>query len=331
VARRLRRSSASRPVLVASTVGFVVLACLVPPGAQSTAVRLTVAAPRDGVGAGRAADRPAEPTPPAATPVERLLPGAVGPAALASLLPTADELEDKLRLTRPEPTPTRTTTVRAASTRPSRPATGDGRRQVDCRTRRCLALTFDDGPVPGTAELLDVLRRRGVHATFFVVGRNAQAHPDLLRRMVREGHVIGNHTLDHADLTRLDAAGVRRELARTNAIVRRVTGTAPTLLRPPYGATDRTVARVARSLGLAQVTWDVDPVDWRTRTTRAVRVRVLRSAHRGGIVLSHDIYPTTRGAYARLVDRLLARGYTLVTVPELLGRAPRPGAVYSHG
>lgn len=202
---------------------------------------------------------------------------------------------------------------------------------VDCAEEKCLALTFDDGPVDGTGDLLDVLEERGVHATFFVVGTNARAHPDILQRMVEEGHVIGNHTLDHPQLTRLDAAGVEREIVQTNQIVADATGVTPTLLRPPYGATGPTVADVATSLGMAQVNWDVDPLDWQDRVSETVRERVLGAAHRGAIVLSHDIHETTRDAYAAIVDQLLADGYTLVTVPELLGGSPTPGQLYFNG
>ncbi len=218
----------------------------------------------------------------------------------------------------PEPAPPRpTATAQAAS--------------GQCAEQKCIALTFDDGPVAGTAALLDLLRSRGVHATFFVVGENARAHPDLLRRMAADGHAVENHTYTHARLTRLGTASIRRELVQTNDVIESVTGVAPAYVRPPYGATDDTVAAVARELGMGQVTWDVDPVDWKDHDSDVVRTRVLAHAHPGAIVLSHDIHATTRAAYPDILDTLIDRGYTFVTVPELLGASPAPGTVRTHG
>ncbi len=327
-------SARRRVALTMSTVGLVVVACLVPPAAGSTPADATATTPE---GSYRGTVHPAEAAP---SPTDGLLPAPTGATSTRSDAPGDDGLAEKLRtpqaLARPAApaAPPRAARSRSGASRST--ATGPARARaanpprVDCTRRKCLALTFDDGPVAGTADLLDVLRSRGVHATFFVVGRNARAHPGLLRRMVRDGHDIGNHSLDHADLSRLGASAVRRELAETNRIVRRATGHTPTLVRPPYGATDATVASVSRRLGMALVTWDVDPRDWRDRTTATVRSRVLAAAHPGAIVLAHDIYPTTRAAFARIVDTLLARGYTLVTVRDLLGRA-RPGTLYTHG
>jgi peptidoglycan/LPS O-acetylase OafA/YrhL/peptidoglycan/xylan/chitin deacetylase (PgdA/CDA1 family) len=202
---------------------------------------------------------------------------------------------------------------------------------VDCSTAKCIALTFDDGPIAGTAQLLDVLRSRGAHATFFVVGRQAASRPDLLRRMVEEGHAVGNHSYTHADLTRLGASARDRELTRTSRVIEQATGDKPTLLRPPYGATNREVAEAAKALGMAQVLWDVDPLDWEDHDSGVVRDRVLAGAKPGAIVISHDSQATTRAAYAEIVDALIADGYLLVTVPELLGGAPKPGKVYAQG
>jgi len=210
-----------------------------------------------------------------------------------------------------------------ATTRPAVTADSD----VDCSVQRCVALTFDDGPVAGTADLLDVLADKGVPATFFVVGSNAQAQPDLLARMVAEGHVVGNHTQDHPDLTKLDAEQVRDQIEQVNDTVAAATGVRPTLLRPPYGATSPTVADVAAAAGMAQVLWNVDPEDWKDRDSAVVQQRVLSSTDDGDIVLSHDIHETTREAYAAIIDGLVANGYTLVTVPQLLGEI-EPGQVY---
>lgn len=187
---------------------------------------------------------------------------------------------------------------------------------VDCTRAKCVALTFDDGPGPHTARLLDHLARARVRATFFVVGAQAEANAALLRRIVAERHELGNHTWSHARLTGLPAEGVRREVQRTQQAVHRCTGVRPRLFRPPYAVTD---ARVARAAGLPQIMWSVDPMDWRAadpeRTVRAV----LRDVHPGAIVLLHDTHAPTVAAVPQILARLERRGYRFVTVSELFG------------
>jgi len=198
---------------------------------------------------------------------------------------------------------------------------------VDCGQAQCVALTFDDGPVQGTADLLDVLAEKGAKATFFVVGSNAAAQPDLLARMVEEGHVVGNHTEDHPDLTKLDSSAVRSEIEQVNDTVEAATGVRPALLRPPYGASNDTVDGVTAELGMSQILWNVDPEDWKDRDSAIVEQRVVANTAAGDIVLSHDIHETTRAAYADIIDQLQAEGFVLVTVPTLLGSL-EPGQRY---
>ncbi|WP_143338137.1 polysaccharide deacetylase family protein [Demequina sp. NBRC 110054] len=198
---------------------------------------------------------------------------------------------------------------------------------TDCSVEKCLALTFDDGPTAGTEDLLDVLAKRGVKATFFVVGKNASAHPEILERMVAEGHTVGNHSWSHANLTGLTDKQLAREINRTSDRIEQITGVRPTVLRPPYGSTGPRVAAVAEDAGMAQILWDVDPRDWKVRDAHKVTKRIVQKAHPGAIVLSHDIHETTRDAYAKVIDKLLAQGYTLVTVPDLLDDM-EPGETY---
>jgi peptidoglycan/xylan/chitin deacetylase (PgdA/CDA1 family) len=200
---------------------------------------------------------------------------------------------------------------------------------VDCAKRKCLALTFDDGPGPYTAHLLDILKRRSAQATFFVLGQNGAANPRLLRREAAEHHEIGNHTYDHADLTTLSNAGIRREVRRTQRIVHRATGRWPTILRPPYGATN---SRVSRVVGLPEIMWRGDTLDWLHRDPGRVRRSVLKLAKRNAVILCHDIRPTTVAAMPGTIDRLKRRGYTMVTVSELYqGKRLRPGRAYAWG
>ncbi|WP_225878496.1 polysaccharide deacetylase family protein [Spongiactinospora rosea] len=202
-------------------------------------------------------------------------------------------------------------------------------RALDCAALKCVALTFDDGPYRYTAKLLDMLAEHQAKATFFVVGRMVAASGAAgLRRMVAEGHEVGNHTWDHAMLTDLRRPLIEAELRRTQQIVRSATGTRMRIMRPPYGATNRLVARVAEGHGLAQILWDVDTVDWRDRRPALITRRAV-AAPPGTIVLLHDIHRTTVEAAPRILSELARAGYTFVTVSELLGdHMPGPGRLY---
>lgn len=206
---------------------------------------------------------------------------------------------------------------------------GAGDADVDCGVTACVALTFDDGPdAATTGRLLDTLAHLGVHATFFPIGSHVVEQPGLVRREAEDGHVVGAHTWDHADLTGLSAAVVRRELESTATAVRDATGHDPVLVRPPYGDWNDTVREEAGRQHAAIVVWNIDSQDWESRNTRAVVDRVLSTVKRGSIVLMHDIYPTTVDAVLEVVEGLRERGLTPVTVPTLLGGKVGEGWVY---
>jgi peptidoglycan/xylan/chitin deacetylase (PgdA/CDA1 family) len=193
--------------------------------------------------------------------------------------------------------------------------------------QKVVALTFDDGPNPPfTDEIVDYLHRAHVPATFFVVGKAVQAHPDIVRREVRDGDAIGNHTWDHAHLVLLSKAHVERELDDTEAAIMRVTGVHTTLFRPPFGARDFLVLRVARERGYKVIMWSVPlPSDWTNPAPSVIAERVVKNVKDGSIIVLHD---GNKGAYgnrastvaatALIVKALLARGYRFVTVPELI-------------
>ncbi|MEU1629976.1 polysaccharide deacetylase family protein [Streptomyces sp. NPDC020096] len=200
---------------------------------------------------------------------------------------------------------------------------------VDCRKTKCVALTFDDGPSRYTASLLNILDARHAKATFFQIGPHALAFPQVARRAYREGFAIGDHTVTHPHLTRISTARIRYEVRTAARQIARVTGHAPTIMRPPFGAQD---ARVRAAVGMPLIMWDVGPRDWKIRKTPSVERGVLTKVHPGAIVLLHDTYPTTIAAVPHIVDVLHARGYTLVTVPQLLAHpGMSPGVAYSHG
>ncbi|MFB4317894.1 polysaccharide deacetylase family protein [Actinomadura sp. 21ATH] len=199
---------------------------------------------------------------------------------------------------------------------------------VDCRKAKCVALTFDDGPMSGTSRLLDLLARNKVRATFFLVGGNVEEYPELVRREAAEGHELANHSYSHADLGRSSQAEVTSELVRTQRAIQRVAGVTPVLMRPPYGSTDKQVAAITKRLGLAQVLWTVDPLDWRVRDSARVERKVVGGTRNGTIVLLHDIHATTVDAVPMIIKRLAAKGYVFVTVSELYGEPLSPGKKY---
>ena len=200
----------------------------------------------------------------------------------------------------------------------------------DCSRVKCVALTFDDGPAESTAELLDVLAARNVRATFFLVGENVVKHPELVRREHEAGHELGDHSYTHADLGNASEKKVLDQLTRTQDAIRRASGVTPVLLRPPYGSVSKRLTRITREMGLAQVLWTVDPLDWEHRDTRYVEKRVLKAVKPGYVVLMHDIHPTSVKAVPKIIDRLAAEGYAFVTVSELYGGKLVPGKEYGQ-
>ncbi|MBC5799241.1 MAG: polysaccharide deacetylase family protein [Candidatus Eremiobacteraeota bacterium] len=208
-------------------------------------------------------------------------------------------------------------------------------------TVREVALTYDDGPNPPyTDRILDVLRSEHVPATFFLVGRAVVAYPQTVRRIVREGHVIGNHSWDHAHLIVETNAAVRTELSRTDAAIERVAGVRPDLMRPPFGARDFAVIDQAHALGYRVVMWSVPlAADWEQPGDATIAARVLAHITDGSIIVLHD---GNRGilcgrgrpvpprvcdreqdvaATRTIIERLRTRGYRFVTIPQLIAAA----------
>ncbi|MFI8001754.1 polysaccharide deacetylase family protein [Streptomyces sp. NPDC086010] len=201
---------------------------------------------------------------------------------------------------------------------------------VDCRKAKCIALTFDAGPSENSPRLLDILKVEKVHATFFLLGKgHMDKHPDLVKRMAREGHELASHTWDHKILTDISDAEVRDEFKRTDDAVEKLTGKRPTLMRPPQGRTDNHVGELAKKEGLAQILWDVTTKDYKVPPSRTITERAVQHAKRDSIILLHDIYKNTVPAVPGVIDQLKAKGYTFVTVPQLLapGKA-EPGKIY---
>ena len=179
-----------------------------------------------------------------------------------------------------------------------------------------VAISFDDGPHPTyTKQLLDGLKKRGVKATFFVTGEHAALHPDIIRRMSEEGHLIGNHTYSHIQLNADNRERFKAELVQTNQVISEITGEEVLYVRPPYGSWDRTLEE---ELNMFPVLWTVDPLDWCSSNTTCIVKSVVDEVEENDIILMHDCYDTSVTAALQIVDELLAEGYTFVTVEEIL-------------
>jgi peptidoglycan/xylan/chitin deacetylase (PgdA/CDA1 family) len=183
-----------------------------------------------------------------------------------------------------------------------------------------VAMTFDDGPHPElTPKLLDILKERNIRATFYVIGRNVEAYPEIARRIVEEGHEIANHTYSHPALSKIGASRVKRELDRTTEAIRNATGITPQTMRPPYGATNASLnRRIHQEFSMPVIMWSVDPQDWRYRNAKRVSSHIISHAKSGDIILAHDIHASTIAAMPPALDALLAKGFRFLTVTELL-------------
>jgi peptidoglycan/xylan/chitin deacetylase (PgdA/CDA1 family) len=188
-------------------------------------------------------------------------------------------------------------------------------------------MTFDDGPHPQhTPRLLDLLKQRGIKATFFVVGQNAAQYPEILKRIAAEGHELANHSYTHPILNPLGEGGIREQLDKTHQAVLGATGVTMKLLRPPYGALTENMRRwTHQTFGYRTILWDVDPLDWKVRDAARVQSEILGHARAGSIVLAHDIHKSTVDAMPETLDGLAAKGFKFVTVSELIAM-DKPGA-----
>ena len=187
---------------------------------------------------------------------------------------------------------------------------------ADIGEEKRIAITFDDGPHRlYTPKLLDGLKERGIHATFFLVGENIGNNETLVKRMAEEGHLIGNHTFSHVQLTKLKKEEACREVQQTNERICAVTGAPVLYIRPPYGSwNDELQAEIPMTVTL----WNLDSEDWKSQNTGKIVELVESEVEEGSIILLHDIFDTSVEAALRIVDDLTAQGYTFVTVDELL-------------
>ncbi len=179
-----------------------------------------------------------------------------------------------------------------------------------------IALTFDDGPHPYyTEQLLDGLRERNAKVTFFVTGEHAGLHPDIIKRIHEEGHLIGNHTYSHIQLNSQNREEFKNQLIQTNAVLEEIIGEEVEYVRPPYGTWDKALER---ELNMFPVLWTIDPRDWCSDNVACITRSIVDKAEENDIILMHDYYESTVTAALAVVDELQEEGYVFVTVEEIL-------------
>lgn len=191
--------------------------------------------------------------------------------------------------------------------------------------KREIALTFDDAPdAQFTPKILDTLKKENVKATFFIVGNRAEKHPDMVRRILQEGHAIGNHSYNHANFNKLSDAAFREQILRTDQILEQFMGYRPSIVRPPYGNVTENQIKWLISQGKKIINWNVDSLDWKGLNAEQVSTNILSAIQPGSIVLQHagggkgeDLTGTVE-AIPEIVKKLRADGVKFVTIPELL-------------
>ncbi|NLW21413.1 MAG: polysaccharide deacetylase family protein [Clostridiales bacterium] len=196
-----------------------------------------------------------------------------------------------------------------------------------------IALTFDDGPQPESLVVLEALNAHGAKGTFFVLGKNIAGNEEILRKIAEGGHQIASHSWSHPNFREISESAVLSQMERSMEKILEITGQRVTMMRPPYGATNRISRRPMVQLDLPIILWSVDSLDWKTRSASATVDSILNQAANGAIVLCHDVWNTTGEAMKDVVPALIAKGYQLVTVAEMMSfrKEPlKPGWEYKH-
>ncbi|PID83190.1 hypothetical protein CSB11_02495 [Candidatus Campbellbacteria bacterium] len=196
--------------------------------------------------------------------------------------------------------------------------------KVDCKVQKCIALTFDDGPSVYTPKLLNILKENDIVATFFVLGKSAKIQPETIKREIKEGHEIGNHSWDHKNLKKLNPEAVRAQVLKTNQIVYKNSGFEVKNFRPPYGSFSN---QTKENINMPIVLWSIDPEDWK-KPQRDILIERMTKVKKGDIILAHDIHKQTVGVVDTVVKKLKNEGFVFVTVSELFGNNMIKNKVY---
>jgi peptidoglycan/xylan/chitin deacetylase (PgdA/CDA1 family) len=210
---------------------------------------------------------------------------------------------------------------------PSQPANGQPR--IDCDSRPCIALSFDDGPDSKvTPQVLRILEKKHASASFFLIGNKVQKRQALVQRMVEDRFEVGNHSWSHADFTKLNPQQIRSDLLTAQAEIVLAGAPKPTMFRPPYGSVSQ---KVVRDIGLQVALWNIDPEDWLADDPKTLTKTIVASARPGGVIDLHDTHQITADVLPKVIDMLKAKNYRFVTVSELLHSRGRPGQEPFYG
>lgn len=188
-------------------------------------------------------------------------------------------------------------------------------------TRKVITLTFDDGPHPeNTPQVLDVLKENNIRATFFLIGKNVEKHPEIVERMLNEGHTIANHTYSHSgQFPASSSRKVEQELAACDEAIEKVTGKRPLLFRPPFGVTNPIIGKAARKRGYMTIGWSIRSLDTiGSRSRQDVCDKVIDKLHPGAIILLHDRCDDAGTLLKGIIAAGKERGYSFVSLEELL-------------
>ena len=202
-------------------------------------------------------------------------------------------------------------------------------RKID-KSKKMIALTFDDGPNYNTSKIIDVLNKYDIKATFFVLGSRAINNKDILKKMADSGMEIGNHTYNHLLLTKYDEDKIRSEIEDTSEVIYSATKKRPRLLRPSYGSVNNKIKKVAN---MPIIIWDIDTLDWKYHNSKRITSRVVNKVRDGDIILMHDIYSASLNALSNIIPILQDNGYEFVTIDELFyykGISLENGKVYGY-
>lgn len=202
-------------------------------------------------------------------------------------------------------------------------------RKID-KSKKMIALTFDDGPNYNTSKIIDVLNKYDIRATFFVLGSRAINNKDILKKMADSGMEIGNHTYNHLLLTKYDENKIRSEIEDTSEVIYSATKKRTKLLRPSYGSVNNKIKKVAN---MPIIIWDIDTLDWKYHNSKRITSRVVNKVRDGDIILMHDIYSASLNALSNIIPILQDNGYEFVTIDELFyykGISLENGKVYGY-
>lgn len=194
---------------------------------------------------------------------------------------------------------------------------------------KAIAITFDDGPNEiTTPKILDILKRKNIQATFFMLGENVNRNKKIVKRIFDSGHEIGNHSFSHRQLTLLSDEEIESELSNTDREIRKITGVIPKYIRPPYGSANKNIAKIGKR---PFIEWSVDSRDWQSKNKEAIVNEIKNQVYPGSILLFHDIQAATVEALPEIIDYLYSQNYELVTIGQLLQSPKRAINYYGVG